>query len=277
MWNKANINQLLTSDQKIKAEDIQQLTTLSKSYPYSGLIGLVLLQGLHANEDIRLDGFLSENAYKISNRERLYHLLSTPTIDQAPPIEVVDAPEIPEEIKEEQFTETKQEDPSTEAETDPLDEMIRASALNAEYTQTFEAREIELNVSKKEQTIEEDLSSTEINIPQEDTKTSPPNDFIGWLKWGQSPEESLETEKKPRTLVKIEKQKTEFYSAQKKAKESIEDNLIPVSETLAKVYILQGNINQAISIYSKLILLNPEKKPYFASQIKQLKKKITKP
>lgn len=71
-----------------------------------------------------------------------------------------------------------------------------------------------------------------------------------------------------------DKPKKEFYSAAKKAKESLDTTSMPVSETLAKIFALQGNYPKAIYAYEQLMLSNPEKKIFFASQIKELKKKL---
>ncbi len=43
-----------------------------------------------------------------------------------------------------------------------------------------------------------------------------------------------------------------------------------MTETLAKIFIKQGNYDKAIEIYKKLILKFPEKNAYFASQINEL-------
>lgn len=58
------------------------------------------------------------------------------------------------------------------------------------------------------------------------------------------------------------------------AVESItQEDVIP-SESLAEVYLLQNKKEKAIQIYQKLILLNPEKKIYFANKIEQIQKSI---
>jgi hypothetical protein len=72
----------------------------------------------------------------------------------------------------------------------------------------------------------------------------------------------------------FEKPRKDFFSAQASAKESLEVKNLPVSETLAKVFESQGNYSMAISTYEQLILIFPEKKIFFANQIKKIKIKI---
>lgn len=69
----------------------------------------------------------------------------------------------------------------------------------------------------------------------------------------------------------------------KEAKKKIEDtrtkekpgNDFIVSETLAKIYITQGEFKEAIAVYNKLKLKNPEKETYFNSKIDELKSKLS--
>jgi hypothetical protein len=72
--------------------------------------------------------------------------------------------------------------------------------------------------------------------------------------------------------IRINKE-AKFFTADQKAKESLLENEELVTETLAKIYALQGNINKAIRAYQILSLKYPNKSAYFASLIEELRKK----
>lgn len=68
----------------------------------------------------------------------------------------------------------------------------------------------------------------------------------------------------------------------KEAKKQILENRIKdyskndliISETLAKIYVTQGEFKEAISVYKKLKIKNPDKEAYFDSKISELNAKL---
>jgi hypothetical protein len=165
-------------------------------------------------------------------------------------------------------------------ELDEVDTMIQSAVISSSYLQlaypgAAEEMETEENTPVEESPDEEVVLET-IQV-LEPSATIEPKSFTDWLKMEEildgNNEEPAPEEKKP-SFYHFEKPKKEFFSPVKKAKESLDENKMPVSETLAQVFALQGNINKAILVYEQLILIFPEKKSFFASQIRNLKRKL---
>lgn len=72
---------------------------------------------------------------------------------------------------------------------------------------------------------------------------------------------------------KIRMNRDKFFSANQDAKQSLLENEHLITETLAKIYALQGNISKAVRAYEILSLKFPQKSAYFASLIEKLKTK----
>ena len=76
-------------------------------------------------------------------------------------------------------------------------------------------------------------------------------------------------------VIKVNKDE-KVINLENKAKKSAIDSQIPVSETLAAIYVKQKLFNKGIEAYEKLSLKYPEKKAYFASLIEEIKSEINK-
>lgn len=194
-------------------------------------------------------------------------------------LETLIAPVASVEIREEGDEESSLNIPHQLVETremDEVDTMIQSAVISSSYLQ------LAYPGAAEQVAAEEELRSNEEEavIPSQSSqnvKSVEPKSFTDWLKMGEilngSVDEPLPEEKKP-SFYHFEKPKKEFFSPAKKAKESVDENKMPVSETLAQVFALQGNINKAIHVYEQLILIFPEKKSFFASQIRNLKRKL---
>lgn len=185
-------------------------------------------------------------------------------------------------IEEEPVSEVaEQEDPVIEK----FEREIFSEAISANYNLDHL---VPLEATKIDEEIEEEIFVPTVN------SVSGKKSFSSWLRSNENDEQPQFDAEKDRinaivdqfikeepkisrpskeTIIE-EKPKKEFFSPIKKAKESLDVHSMPVSETLAKIFALQGNYPKAIFAYEQLILINPEKKIFFASRIEELKKKL---
>lgn len=114
-----------------------------------------------------------------------------------------------------------------------------------------------------------------------------PTDFYSWLsnpgflgKPAEDPERDEEKKFRHEELLNrfietnpsISRPQKDFFNPVDAAKRSEKMPLELATETLAHVYLGQANYQGAIKIYEQLMRKMPEKKPYFAAQIKKIKK-----
>ena len=281
--NKSNINKRLFDQQVFKESEMLEFKEIIGLYPYASVFAIAYLRGLKKMEHIQFEEELHQHAFKIANRNLLYQLVIQPeeeTVAEAKTeTETIAVEEAKTETEAEVIVEIKTETEVEElihsgsetiekADTE-LATLINASAATTTFIHEFnqQGAEVDAELAKNE------LPKESKALPSKAEIESTPKSFNQWLTIGEKTN-NPELEEEKTTMISIEKPKREFYSPSKKAKESIDANKMPVSETLAKIFVLQGNYPKAIYVYEQLIIIYPKKKSIFASQIKQLSNKL---
>jgi tetratricopeptide (TPR) repeat protein len=210
--------------------------------------------------------------------------------------------QIEQQIQEEELEELQVKDASSHVsnsinlENNSLDFEILTHAISSNYSLVDsipipEEQEMSSSVVEEIEIESFKVSSYTLeNVHKKESKKA----FSSWLKSNKNEnyDEVDESKKKIDTIVRqfiseepsisrpikvenaVEKPKTDFFSPIKKAKESLNENTLPVSETLAKIFAAQGNFPKAIYAYEQLIVIYPEKKIFFVNQIEELTKKL---
>ncbi len=297
--NKSNINKRLFDQQGFKESEMLEFKEIIGLYPYASVFAIAYLRGLKKMEHIQFEEELHQHAFKIANRNLLYQLVIQAETEAEEKTEAVSEEKTEAETEAKTETETVIEaETKTETETvaeavveketeteveelihsgsetiekadTELETLINASAATTTFIHEFnqQGAEVDVELAKNE------LPKESKALPSKAEIESTPKSFNQWLTLGETTN-NPELEEEKTTMISIEKPKREFYSPSKKAKESIDANKMPVSETLAKIFVLQGNYPKAIYVYEQLIIIYPKKKSIFASQIKQLSNKL---
>lgn len=297
----------------IKLMPEQDASSLVKEFPYCQSGQLLLALQMNFSNHLLFEQQLKKSAVYSSDRKRLFELIDSPTAQQekevvVAPIEAVKLEEKTPVIEEISTTEEPipvevkpTEEPIKDLELEYLNELISSS-----YTYELEGLEkLEVGRPKSEDRSwksEDGSPKSEEGIERSSLLEERDREVIGseaeldenteltftdWLKKVQKGGLTSVTEEKPEKqhkfdLIdkfiqedpKIKPKKTEFYSPINMARLSVVDDSELVSETLALIQVEQGNYQEAIKTYQKLSLKNPEKRTYFANQIKILNQKI---
>jgi len=284
------------------------LQDLITKYPYCQTFHLLNAKAQHNTNEIMFDATLRQTAAYAANRKVLYYLIHqhNATVSTIPAI-VEQAPEIETEVEtaitmqDEIIADLVQEttialpENISELQNEPS-EIIQAEEGAFSFTQWLQKKS-----GKTSPVISATNLPTKTNIRLDTSEEikSLIQDEIGELILGNVFSEGYFASdaalaKKPIVgnqkevaliesfihsghpkVIKVNKDE-KVVNLENKARKSAIDTLIPVSETLAAIYVKQKLFNKGIEAYEKLILKYPEKKAYFASLIEEIKSEINK-
>lgn len=288
--NSATLLHYFKPDQSLKKKDLKTLDRLLDQHPYFQLGMAIKSMYLKKEEHIDYLKTSRKTAILFPDRDRLNRLI-TESNSVSEPFESADSEESNKNFVEKQKDLTHQAetvekpesknalaDQSAEDLVQSEEELIHSEE---ERVQTEEELEKSYFTEAVNQSIQLETTPTladEVDVDSELRHAGQVLSFTEWLSGHKS------TAKEDQTLELINRfiaeepvispvKKGSFYSPVEKGKKSISDENMPVSETLANVFLAQGNTAMAANIYRQLMLANPEKSSYFAVLIKKLKEK----
>jgi hypothetical protein len=299
--SKSTYHVLLTSNKKISFEQMEGLAELVNDFPYSQNIRQLYLKALYQNESIKFEGELKKTAAYTSNRSHLKSFILNDEFENDN--QVIFTALIPqkESVESKIISEKKTTDKSGDAFEDkpvpeiknspnPITEDVSKSTgiLDPSLNDEFLSEAINASISmevEKPQHKESTKEAKEQPKPRKEQaeEVAHKRSFIQWIKHYDQEQQTKAVDRakfKEKAALLIDEfirnqpkiaPKKDFYSPINMANKSLQETGELASETLAKIHFEQGNHDKAIKMYQSLSLKLPEKKAYFADQIKKIK------
>jgi hypothetical protein len=290
------------------------LHDIVSNYPYFQLAQVLYARQVYDDNGADITSQIKIASAYSPNRKAMYMLFRKQTDKKSEVIVKPGVIETKEEVKYNFVFQSSTKEVSTKPEAyvsdvavmpEPLEIKEKKEEQKSTLSETFLEQEILGNVAVAQ--VEKQLSelpalpveekkevAKPIEVKEEPKKlnrSSEIHSFDEWLKLlpetdvKAQPEEQKTEKKAPKKAAdiigrflanepRISKPKAVFFSPVKVARQSITEDDDLVSETLAKIYVEQGNLPKALKAYESLLLQNPQKKAYFAARIKEVRQLI---
>jgi len=285
---------------------ITDLEKLVETYPYFTIGHLLLTKKMQQTQHLMLKKAIKKTAVVTPNRKKVYEFLYQKEIQESivdsqkeEVVEITESStELAETIEERSSFDQAVEIPSSTKKESTFEQPINLKDLGKTDSSEMDLLEQQIigqtieHVLTQEIELNYDLASTpKKEAPKKTKPISSKQKFSDWLeildqsriKSFGAEEESSSTENdeftesdiinsflsKNANIISPTKDSVEF-SPSNLARLSIVDDEEFVTETLANIYVKQGNYQKAINAFNKLMLKYPEKKTYFAARIKKI-------
>ena len=284
---KQDFIQYLSHPENLNGQSVAALEKLVQEYPYFQMGRMLYLKNLHNNNSIDYDKNLHITSAYAPSGKVLYNLIKKRTPKE----------EVGKEVDNRQYTVDKEQPKEILPKLDPIAILQEMSMPIQDVKQDDELQVLEkemlreayrvsmtVDLLEEEQEPKIESKVTDNRKPITDNQYS----FGDWMKVvsGKTPESTKEEkaiQQKAKSSIidnfildqtakTAPKPKAEFYTAENMAKKSIQDNENFVSETLAKIYLKQGNLPKALRSYEILLVKYPEKIHIFAPLLEKIKK-----
>jgi tetratricopeptide (TPR) repeat protein len=239
------LNHYIAHPQYLNKSTLPDLRQLVEMYPYCATFSLLYAKNLSNINDIQFGAYLQKAAMQAYHRDALQQLIAIPAATEP-------APADPEPVK-------SLSEPSAESKTVPelVESLSKPSAESKTVPELVEGPSFDL--------IQDEAK--EIKGPEEETAIPERSETYKPFKQQDLIDKFIATNPKIQFNNKFE------YEDPTGSWQETESETI-FTESLAKIYIKQGQYAKALQIFEKLNLKYPEKSTYFADQIRFLKKII---
>ncbi len=291
------------------------LTLIAEKYPYFQTAQLLRIKNLFNLSPEAIKPVLNFTAAYVTDRKILYYLLHPIKEEKTGTEEKLSRDEghKPAKSPEKDVKDTIEENISDtlnnqitylQQNNDDAIEFSTSIDVKKEYGDGVDLEQYVVRITESgpelielldEKNDKSDNKNRNLNTPPDDFKDNnkkPEEDILTLINKGVSAEKVVENEmfeltenqKKHHSIIdsfikanpKIKPDNPVRSEPEDISEESVKENEHLITDTLANIYLKQGNYAKAIFAYEKLCLKYPEKSVYFAGQITEIKKLIEK-